>query len=177
MIAAAVLVITGTAAAISVVNSPGRASHADSSAAANGGALFTSSVGHFRARFPSQPTDLNVPASGTGSVQFNLQGAWCTSPITEIAAETSATPVPAAQQETAMEIALNSFSASAHQTAQGQAPTTYSGRVGRTATFTTPGGTQLTAMVFFYSDTRLYIIVAPTGTAFDDLVASFVALP
>ena len=86
--------------------------------------MFTSSVGRFRARFPSQPTDLNVPASGTGSVQFNLQGAWCTSPITEIAAETSATPVPAAQQETAMEIALNSFSASAHQTAQGQAPTT-----------------------------------------------------
>ena len=118
-----------------------------------------------------------MPASGTGAVQFNLQGAWCTNPITEIAAETSATPVPMPQQETAMQIALDSFSASAQQTSQGQAPTTYSGHVGRTATFKTPGGTQLTAMVYFYSDTRLYIIVAPTGSAFDDLVASFVPLP
>lgn len=175
-IAAGVLVVAGVVAGVTaIVTSSGSPAGRSRSTSADGG-VFTSQIGHFRARFPSPPTELNVPASGTGSVQFNLQGAWCTSPITEIAAETAAAAVPKDQQEAALQLALASFANTVPPTGAGQVPTTYSGHAGRTGTFKTSGGTQLTAMVFFYSDTRLYIIVAPTGSAFDDLVASFVPL-
>ena len=62
-------------------------------------------------------------------------------------------------------------------TAGSQTETTFRGRPARTGTFTAPAGQHVTATLFFYSDTRMYTLLAESGTASAELAASFVALP
>jgi hypothetical protein len=142
---------------------------------ATDGVVVQSLAGQFRARFPSQPDEQTVPES-IGGVSITVHVARTRSPITEIATETTSTAIPSDQYQTTMRIAMTSFAAPGNLTIDSQSPMTFRGRPARTAAFTAPTGEHISAIVFFYNGTRMYYLVAQTGSPFDELVASFVAL-
>jgi hypothetical protein len=140
------------------------------------GVVITSSEGHFRARFPSQPTEQTVPET-IGSEKVTIHAAVVGAPVTEIAAEDSSIAIPASEYQTTLRLALSTFAGVTNSQASPQLATTFRGQPARTATFTIAGREQLSALIFFYSQTRLYYLVAETGAQFNELEASFVALP
>jgi hypothetical protein len=143
---------------------------------ATSGIVFSSPAGHFRARFPSQPTEQTVPES-SGGVNITVHNAVVQDPITEVSSEDSSVAVPEAGFQLTMRTALTSFGSGAGLTDNGdQAVTTFRGRPARTASFDTTGGQTLRALVFFYTSSRLYYLVAEDGAAFDALSDSFVAI-
>jgi hypothetical protein len=140
------------------------------------GVVFTSQAGHFQARFPAQPNEQSVPLT-LGSIKENVNVALLPDPITEVSAEDISVSLPSAQYELTMRTALGTFAGSSGSTAGPQTDTTFRGKPARTGTFTTPTGDHLTALIFVYSPTRLYYLVAQSGAPITELEASFVALP
>jgi hypothetical protein len=143
---------------------------------ATGGVVFTSDQGRFRARFPSQPTERHVPAT-IGGVSLTVHLAVTSDPAAEVASEMVSSQVPSDQYQDTMRVGLTSLAAPGNLTIQGEQETTFRGQPARTATLVRPDGTRLSAIVFFYSSSRLYLIIAEEGGTADRLVASFVALP
>ena len=179
-VAAACVVTAGVCAAVVVIaGSSGNrdAAGASGTSRSSNGTVFTSKDGHFRARFPAPPTEIGILSQTVGPVQVSLRGAECTDPTTEVALETTGQAITVDQQQNIMQLALSSFATPAGLIDDGEAPSTYGGHLARTANFSTTDGKQLTAMTFFYSDVRIYILAATTGTPFTNLAASFSALP
>jgi hypothetical protein len=178
-IGAAVLVIGGVAtAAIVTIGSSGghHAAAASGTGASATGTAYSSSSGHFKARFPSKPTEIVPTSKVVGNVQVALQGAASNNPVTRVQVETASQSVATDQQQTFMQLALSAVAVPSSLTDNGEVASRYTGHVARTATFSGTDGMQLTALAFFYSDTRVYLLIAQTGTAFTNLIASFVPM-
>lgn len=143
---------------------------------ATGGYVYTSKAGHFQARFLSKPREVSIPVS-IGGYSATLHEVGCADPTTEVAEATSSQAIPAEQQQAGLQVELNSLAAGASLTTVAQTETTFRGLPARTATFTTADGQELTAITFDYSAKRNYTLLAQTGTAMDEIVASFVATP
>jgi hypothetical protein len=179
IVAAAVVTACLCAAVIVIAGSSGHqdAASASGTGPSSNGTVFTLKDAHFRARFPAPPTEIGILSQAVGPVQVSLRGAECTDPTTEVAMETATQAIAVDQQQNIMQLALSSFATPAGLIDDGEAPSTYSGHLARTANFSTSDGKQLTAMTFFYSDIRIYILAAKSGTPFTNLTASFSALP
>ena len=179
VIAVAVLVAAGIAIAVhSVVGSSGsKTPSSPGTGASSAGTMFTSKNGHFKARFPSQPTELAVAAQSAGALQVALNGAICSDPMTEVELETPSQAIAADQQQQFMQLALSTLVPSDGLVDDGETQTTYSGHAARSATFNSSNGQQVTALAYFAAPTKMYLLLAGTGTPYKNLVASFQALP
>lgn len=186
MVLIGVVVAAGVAVAVtSVVVATHSSDHAASAGVtlspsvadtATGGVVFTSEQGRFRARFPAAPTEQHVPAT-IGGVTLTVHVAVTQDPVAEVASEMVSADLPRDQYQTTMRAGLASFAAPGNLTVADEQETTFRGQPARSATLNRPNGGRISAMIFIYSPSRVYIIVAEQGATADRLVASFVALP
>ena len=72
---------------------------------------------------------------------------------------------------------LASFGASSGMTLVAQSVTTFQGQGARHGTFSSTTGQQFDVVAFFLGDNREYLLVAPSGSTYDDLATSFTGLP
>lgn len=180
---AAVVVVAGVVVGVLATRSP--AKHDPTAGAsltpsvadtATTGYVFTSTKGHFRARFPDIPNERTIPED-LGGVKLTADYAAVQNPVAEVASETTSQPVAEDQQSMALAQVVREFAVPSNLTIDSQDTTTFRGISAQSAEFTSPSGIHLSALFFFSSSTRLYIIVAETGATYDELLASFEALP
>jgi hypothetical protein len=134
----------------------------------------TSQEGHFTARFPVQPVEKTVPLTSSGEPR--MQVAVCLSPITLVGSEIGSTPISADQYQNIMRVAVSSSVLPVSPKLVHVAITKFRGFPGRTATYVTGSGAQFTMVLFSYSPTRVYVLMAASGAAIDALEGSFIPL-
>ena len=140
------------------------------------GVLVTSKDGHFKDRFRVQPVEKNVPIVMAGkNSTFHL--ALCRSPVTEVGTESASVPIPASEYQNTVRVAANSLGLYVSLKIVRQVSTKFRDFPARTVTYVTGAGAQLTMVLFSYSPTRVYVLIAQSGPAFDALETSFAPLP
>ena len=141
--------------------------------------LITDAQAHLRVRMPGTP-DMRSESGGFGTSRFtvNLAAADENGHPVEAAAEDLVTPLDTAAEKTlAMREGVASFGATSNLDKVSEAPTTFRGYAGRTADFHGASGRIYTFLIFFYSDQRMYVLLAERGTPFDTLTSSLQILP
>jgi hypothetical protein len=133
----------------------------------------TYEAGHFAAKFPSTPAETQLPST-FANYRFVLHLAIVRIPDVEAVEEEDYTPsIPASATDGALRETVASFGASSNMTLVSQSVSTFQGHAARHGTFTASTGQQFDLVAFFLGDNREYVIVAPSGAAFDLLAASF----
>jgi hypothetical protein len=179
----AVLVAVGLIVGLGSAHSTSRASHPGGSPTATpvlaptGSVLYTSSVSHFRARFPAAPKTVDLPTT-IGSVQLTIHIVAVRRPeLALVEDEQFAVTLPSSQYADTMRIALTSTATPGNWTIESQTPTTFHGKLARTASYVTPQGTHLSGLVFIQSAHELYEMVGQSDAAFSDLKDTFTVIP
>jgi hypothetical protein len=137
----------------------------------------TYKAAHFAARFPSTPFEDEVPGSFGGS-RFTLRLAIVRTPhLLEVAENEIEPALPQSTVDSNLRATLTSLASSSGMTLDSQQATTFQGQPARRGSLASPTGQTFDAIAAMYNRGREYLLLAPTGAAFDDLVASFEALP
>lgn len=137
----------------------------------------TYKAAHFVARFPSRPFESHVPGS-IGPEHFMLRVAIVRTPQVVMVAENDIKPAfPQSAVDAGLRTGLSAFAVTSGMTLESQEVTTFRGQPARRGSFTTPAGATFTAIAVVYDGSREYMLLAPAGAAFDNLVASFEVLP
>jgi hypothetical protein len=172
-------VVAITAIIVAIVSSKPDAKRSGEVLAAPAGAdgRTTYKAAHFVARFPSTPSEYEVPGS-VGAAHFMLPVAVVRTPQIVVVAENDIKPaLPQSAVDANLHTTLSSFAVTSGMTLKSQDVTTFRGHSARRGSFTNPAGAAFTAIAVVYGGSREYVLLAPAGDAFDNLVASFEVLP
>jgi hypothetical protein len=151
-------------------------SPAANSAAVNGGVAVIDRGGHFRVRMPSAPQKLTEPGS-FGGYEFHVHVDIVRSPYVAIVEGEDVTPALTRDSfEITLRSAVSSFQTSSGMTLIKESRTTFQGHRGRKAILER-AGTRYEFLIFIYSGSQVYALLAPAGAKFAALANSFVAMP
>jgi hypothetical protein len=139
------------------------------------GVVYRSSAGNFAARFPEKPEVRTIPIT-VGDDKATTIVAVDADDHIEVASSHDATANASSTTPAVLRAQLSGFAATSGLTLLSDTVTSYQNRGAVQGEFRAPSGSTFTALVIGYSPTRVYFLVAPTGSAFDDLLASFVAV-
>jgi hypothetical protein len=140
------------------------------------GVVYRSSRGHFAGRFAETP-DQQVVGGSFGSTSYSLVIAADQPAETLIQSELLSQPLPSAEPRATLTVAIKSTAINTGITLISDGEVQFQGHPAHTGNYKAPDGTLLTALAIGYGNERIYLLFAPTGTAYDNLVASFVAVP
>ena len=140
------------------------------------GVVYRSARGHFADRFPELPDQKIIPET-IGNVSISLVVADDQGSNTIVECETLSQDVPADETDMTLTTAIKSTAVGGNLTLTSDRATTYQGHPAHRGEYQAPDGTTLTALAIGYSSHRFYELLAPSGAAFDNLLASFVAVP
>lgn len=174
-IAAILVVVAGVV--IAVTSSGG--SYANSTAhgvtVADGTSfVYTSKAGHFSARFPDRPDERSIKRSDFG-VDVTIYLATSSLTHIQVASERLSEDVPNVRDDTVLRAALTQIVDALGTTFSSQEETTFQGQPALEAAYES-GGTPTTVLISAYSEHEVYLIVAPSGPAYDGVKSSFRAI-
>lgn len=174
---ATVVAVGAIAFAIGSSGSSHKSAGTELAAPAGADGVTTYTAGHFSAKFLSTPVETQIPST-FANYRFILHLAIVRTPNVEAVEEEDYTPsIPASAMDGALRETLASFGASSGMTLVAQSVTTFQGQGARHGTFSSTTGQQFDVVAFFLGDNREYLLVAPSGSTYDDLAASFTVLP
>jgi hypothetical protein len=139
------------------------------------GTVYRSVGGHFAVRFADRVTEAAEPVTvGTETISMHVAA-----DVAGTAAVEGADISPAIPQD-AVDAVLRGMMQGATRlsglTVDHDRPATFHGRPAREGVFTARDGRSLTLLGVVYGTERVYVLIAPTGDAYNALKASFVAL-
>jgi hypothetical protein len=173
---AAVAAVIAVGAIVFAIASTG-SSHKSPGTVVGADGVTTYKAGHFSAKFPSTPEETQVPGA-FANYRFVVHLAIARAPSVEAVEEEDYTPsITTAAMDAALRETMASFGASSGMTLVSQSVTAFQGHVARHGAFSSTTGQQFDVVAFFLGDNREYVIVAPSGSSYDDLAASFTSLP
>lgn len=176
-IVAAVVAVGAIAVAIASTGSGHKSPSEPLAAPAGPDGVTTYKAAHFSAKFPSTPVETQVPTS-VGNLHFVIHLAAVRAPNLEMIEEADFSPaLPDSAIDTNLRATLASFAASAGMTLVSQSVTTFQGYPARHGSISSATGQQFDAIAFITGGSREYMLVGPTGSAYDALAASFTILP
>lgn len=177
ILAAVIAVILVVGGVVLGVTSSDSANSASSVKVPDGpGVVYRSSKGRFAVRFPELPDERTIPAT-VASVSLSIVIAADQESNTAVESERISQALPSDEITDALTSAIKSTGSSAAITLTSDSATTFQGHPAHRGEYQTTTGVTLSALAFSYSNTRIYELLAPSGSAFDDLAASFVAVP
>jgi hypothetical protein len=138
------------------------------------GVEYRSGKGRFAARFPERPDERRL-ANGSGE-PYTVYVAIDTASFTGVETVFFDDGLPASDDETLDEI-ISGGGTALGLNLSGSTTTTFHGHDAREATYNPPTGSALSLLAFVYGDSRVYVLIAPSGRPFDNLEKSFVAVP
>jgi hypothetical protein len=140
------------------------------------GVVYRSTSGHFAGRFEEKPDQQELHGS-LGNISYSLVIASDQPAQTVIESELLSQSLPASEISASLTVGIKSIALNGALTLISDNQDQFQGRPAYAGNFKAPDGTLLTALAFGYGNARIYLLVAPTGTAYDNLVASFVPVP
>jgi hypothetical protein len=140
------------------------------------GVVYRSTRGHFAGRFAETP-DQHVVNGSFGATSYSLVIASDQPAETLIQSELLSQPLPSGEIPASLTVAIKSTAINTGITLISDDEVQFQGHPAHAGYYKAPDGTLLTALAIGYGNERIYLLFAPTGTAYDDLAASFVAVP
>ena len=93
-------------------------------------------------------------------------------PVTEVAEEDFSPAIPSADIDSVLTGAVGAFASASGMDIDFQNETVFQGHTARTATLTGKAGTNYQLLIFMTNGSRLYIVLAERGAAYDSLTRS-----
>jgi hypothetical protein len=140
------------------------------------GVVYRSTSGHFAGRFAETP-DQHVLHGSLGNVSYSLVIASDQPAETIVESELLSQPLPTDEIPLNLTAGIKSIAIGGNMTLISDDAEQFQGRPAHAGYYRASDGTMLSALAFGYGSERIYVLLAPTGTAYDDLAASFVAVP
>jgi hypothetical protein len=141
----------------------------------DGGVTVTDPAGHFVAVLPGQPRQTSQPGS-FGGYSFTVHIAAVQQPyVALVEGEVIQPALPADQIDVALRTAVSTFQSSSGMTLESQTTTTYQGHPARSAVLSR-AGTSYQLLVIGYSGNQTYLLFAPKGDKFQQLLSGFHAI-
>ncbi len=140
------------------------------------GVIYRSSDGHFAARFPDNPNVHTVPGS-LGGLTYTIIVASDQASGTVVESAKISQALRGSELPVNLTAAVRSTAVAAGTTLTSDSATIFQGSPAHQGEFQVSDGTRVSVIAIGYSTSRIYEVAAPTGAAFDDLLASFVPVP
>jgi hypothetical protein len=140
--------------------------------AAGSGVTVRDPAGHFQVVMPAEPHRTSEPGS-FGGYSYTVHIATVQSPyIAIVEGEVIDPALPQDQLDVALRTAVSTFQSSSGLALKSQDQTTYQGHPARSAVLNR-GATDYQLLVIGYSGNQTYLLFAPKGDQFDQLIGSF----
>jgi hypothetical protein len=139
------------------------------------GTVYRSAGGHFVVRFADRVTEAAAPVT-VGTETISMHVAADVSGTTAVEGADISPAIPQDAVDDLLRGMMHGATRIPGLTVDHDRAATFHGRPAREGVLTTKDGKSLTLLGVVYGTERVYVLIAPTGDAYDALKASFVAL-